>query len=145
MIDLLDRRLPQRLLDFVVAHLPQLVLRKVHLEPAHRPALQTLGVPLAIGSLILAHEFAERGGDIRIGFGARLVLDVLFQFIDFAFPWRSSGSIATSKLTRAHSATVAAMKSCVMYLSTASFIASPIMSQMIPSILCPRRTFCLMP
>jgi hypothetical protein len=42
----------------------------------------------------------------------------------------SSGSICTLKFIRPHSATVAATKSLVTYLLTASSIDSPIMPQM---------------
>ena len=55
------------------------------MEPAHGPALQALGIPLLGIGLVLAHELAEGRGDIGLGFGAGLVLDERFQFIDAAF------------------------------------------------------------
>ena len=51
----------------------------------------------------------------------------------------------TSKLVRAHSLTVAAMKSWVMYLSTASWIDSPIIPQMTLSTSRPSSTCWRMP
>jgi len=56
MIDLLDRRQPQCLLNLISASSAESGLRKIDVEPAHRPALQALGVPRLGVFLILAAE-----------------------------------------------------------------------------------------
>ena len=58
-------------------HLAELILRNVHVEPAHCPTAQAAQIPL-VGGNVVAHVFSERHGDN----GGGLVLGAAADLID---------------------------------------------------------------